>query len=305
MTEKQPEVALLQAEVVHLKERLEDRDKHNRELVTSTWSADQQSQQQTIDSIKKRVDDLATEFGKDVTILREKLDTSMKGVEKQITDFGKTNWPLIVASLSVVMGILAGGWVIMGLFVQSATAPQTVALGQLLSTTSNLDNRLHLVENSTFASNAADSAGRSDREQLNGRLRTLEATVHEDSAQRRSEGAAITQKLTEVETQFCASDIVRNLITAADLRLFSMLGQMTSRASICRPTTPIIRAFATVSPLKRGSMTRKRINSGAPLRPYGYGYSLTRPVPSSDRQAGGPAAMRTPPTQRSTGESDR
>jgi DNA anti-recombination protein RmuC len=223
MTEKQPEVALLQAEVVHLKERLEDRDKHNRELVTSTWSADQQSQQQTIDSIKKRVDDLATEFGKDVTILREKLDTSMKGVEKQITDFGKTNWPLIVASLSVVMGILAGGWVIMGLFVQSATAPQTVALGQLLSTTSNLDNRLHLVENSTFASNAADSAGRSDREQLNGRLRTLEATVHEDSAQRRSEGAAITQKLTEVETQFCASDIVRNLITAADLRLFSML----------------------------------------------------------------------------------
>jgi hypothetical protein len=79
------------------------------------------------------------------------------------------------------------------------------------------------VENSTLSSNAADAASRTDREQLNNRLRVLEATVQEDSAQRRSEAAAITQKLTEVETQFCASDIVRNLLHANELRLFSLL----------------------------------------------------------------------------------
>jgi len=46
-------------------------------------------------------------------------------------------------------------------------------------------------------------------------------------AQDHTELVAMREKLTEVETQFCASDIVRNLMHAADLRETAMLWHKT------------------------------------------------------------------------------
>jgi hypothetical protein len=51
----------------------------------------------------------------------------------------------------------------------------------------------------------------------------METQVAANAGERRAQFGVMAARLTEVETQFCGSDVVRNLMHANDLRLFSIL----------------------------------------------------------------------------------
>lgn len=88
---------------------------------------------------------------------------------------------------------------------------------------SQINDRLRRIETSASASQVADANSQTDRKQLNDRVHEIEGTISVNSADRKANEASIRASLVEVETQFCASDIVRNLMHANDLRVLSIL----------------------------------------------------------------------------------
>jgi len=93
-----------------------------------------------------------------------------------------------------------------------------------LHTTVGIDSdRLRSLEMLTSNSTAADAQSRQDRTQLNERVRGLESVVAENSGASRQQYAVLNARLVEIETQFCAADIIRNLSHAQDMRNNSLL----------------------------------------------------------------------------------
>lgn len=88
-----------------------------------------------------------------------------------------------------------------------------------------LNERVRAIETQVVASRTADANSSTDRGQLNERLRAIENAMSTNMADRKSVEAGLKASLVEVETQFCASDQIRNLMHANDLRVQSVLWQ--------------------------------------------------------------------------------
>lgn len=162
-----------------------------------------------------------------------------------IADAKKPNWPFLASGLSGLIAIVAGIWLVIGLKIESVQAPLQLGLEQTkVSLTSNIE-RVRTLEVSASASTQADGTSKIDRAQLNDRVRTIESALPNATAIGTDIGnlkqnyglivdrqaglrADVVQQaaaLIEIETQFCASDIVRNLMHAEDVRKLSMLWQ--------------------------------------------------------------------------------
>jgi DNA repair exonuclease SbcCD ATPase subunit len=156
---------------------------------------------------------------------------------------GKPNWHFLTAIASLIMTGIAASWLVIGLKMESTVSPLALTVEQTRVIGAQNAERLRFVENAANASSASDVESKTDRAQLNSRLRTLESespsgkatsadvanlktTIGQISDRLQGMRAAQTEQrsaLIEVETQFCASDYMRNLMHATDLRLFSLL----------------------------------------------------------------------------------
>lgn len=126
-----------------------------------------------------------------------------------------TNWPLLVSFVSVLLVVLAGGWGIMGLKIDSASGPLVVGVEQLKTSATNLLGRLGVVEGTVNQhSTSMSELGLLKQNYLMvaDRLATIRADVAKQAA-----------ALVEIETQFCASDVTRNLMHATDMRIQSVM----------------------------------------------------------------------------------
>lgn len=112
-------------------------------------------------------------------------------IREKIEAMGKPNWVLLTSVISIVFVMVTGIWLIIGLKMDSTVAP-------VVADTSGIRAKV-------------DSMG-TVQMQIADRLNSL-----------RNEVIANKASLAEIETQFCASDIVRNLMHAQDLRTVSML----------------------------------------------------------------------------------
>jgi hypothetical protein len=127
---------------------------------------------------------------------------------------------VVVGSFATVLiSAVAALWLILGLRIDSAISPITLELAavrgrQVVSDTqiATLSDQTQRLQVSGEASSSSDVVSRGDRQQLNDRVHELEA-----------EAIASRSALIEIETQFCATDTVRNLMHANDMRLFSIL----------------------------------------------------------------------------------
>lgn len=155
--------------------------------------------------------------------LAAKLDAEIKPLHVRLEMLSRPNWTLMMSILSVALVLIGGTYTIVGLAISSAIQPNATAIVALVEHNHQQDTILAGVEIASTASTAADLVSRGDRQELNGRLHTLEAAVSTGSADRRAVTGAIQEKLLEIETQFCAGDIVRNLFHANDLRVMAMM----------------------------------------------------------------------------------
>lgn len=154
----------------------------------------------------------STKTNSELSILRDRLEESLR-----------PNYPFIIGMMSVAATVLAGVWLIVGLKIDATITPNGMSIVALQEHNRQVDAQLTSTDRLANESSQADLVSRSDRAQLGGRLLSLENQYATGSADRRGKEEAMRQKLVEVETQFCASDIVRNLIHAQNMRIESIM----------------------------------------------------------------------------------
>jgi hypothetical protein len=152
-----------------------------------------------------------------------RFDSELKPVNARLDQIGRPNWALMASIASIFLVMVGGFWVGIGLKIEAAVSPQTLDVAQLHTTVGIDSDRLRSLEMLTSNSTAADAQSRQDRIQLNERMRGLESVVSENSGFSRQQYAVLNARLVEIETQFCASDVVRNLLHAQDQRTAAML----------------------------------------------------------------------------------
>jgi len=151
--------------------------------------------------------------------LENRVEAEVKPLQARLEEVGRPNWALMTSMASAAFLVVAAVWMIIGLKIDATMSPLALEQGQMRTALGVAQNQINSLNNLATASTAADSTSRSDRDQLNGRVRVLETSA----AQRRTDLSVMNARMVEIETQFCARDSLSNLMHAADLRLFSML----------------------------------------------------------------------------------
>lgn len=234
----------LQAEIDHLRQRIDDRNQHDRELISTTYSADQKAAEQTTAEITRRLGQMTEwkgEVEKEVDLklrilsdnFRSELaknEAATRTLDKTLADKGKPNWSLMIGLLSVIVVIVSGAYFLISQQIIVANAPIALAAEQLklavagqANGMSALEVRLRDNERAEASGLATDAESRTDRARLNGRVQTLENNAAQGTAERKASMARFAASLVEIETQFCAAGNVMNLRHANDLRVIAML----------------------------------------------------------------------------------
>lgn len=183
------------------------------------------------------------EFQINSNVTRPEFESEIRPLRDEMARAGKPNWLLLIGSGSVAVAVLSAGWVLIGLQISVAIAPQSILMEQLKSTQQTAisvaadaadhlrqdELALHSVQEAVSAGSALS---RTDRASITERVGTLERMLNEGRAARGATDAKIAAELIEIETQFCSGDDVRNLIHANDLRTFAMLWAKTFPGSI-------------------------------------------------------------------------
>lgn len=179
------------------------------------------------------------EFEHSVEASRERLEETITPIEKALHEAGKPNWMLLIGFLSVAIAVLSGCWLLIGLQINVAITPQALSIeavrtsnGAMQLVLSGIEARVRQNEVAITQSAAADAESRTDRGRLNQRTAALEDGLGRNIAEGRSGEARFRAQLVEIETQFCASDSIRNLMHAADMRITSVMWTKVSPGSV-------------------------------------------------------------------------
>lgn len=149
--------------------------------------------------------------------LESRLSNTLAPVISKLDDISRPNWALMVSLVSMFLVIAAGVWLVIGLQITAAVGPiQLVSEQNKIEIRTN-ETKVGQLEESTrgFAQAATDLS----------HLRADYALIVERLGAMRTENARQNAALVEIETQFCAADIMRNLTHATDIRLISLLWQ--------------------------------------------------------------------------------
>jgi hypothetical protein len=167
-----------------------------------------------------------------------KYGVAVDTLRERIQEQAKPNYVIWTGATTVVVSLVAAIWIILGLRIDTAITPNALAIEAIQGKISGFDQALQLsladrahLGIMAQASTEADATGRADRGQLNERVHQLETLYTGGKGERDAQIAQLRSALVEIETQFCASDSVRNLMHAQDLRYFAMLWHKVFRDS--------------------------------------------------------------------------
>jgi len=147
----------------------------------------------------------------------------LKPITSRLEQIGKPNWMLLISFVSIFFVMVTGVWLVIGLKIDAEVGPLSLDLAEVKATQTGNTAIIRAQQNATSASMEADATSRTDRAQLNERIHSMEGAVATNAGEQRAQYGVIEAKLIEVETQFCASDVIRNLMHANDMRLAAML----------------------------------------------------------------------------------
>lgn len=184
------------------------------------------------------------------------LSSAVEPLRLKVEQHSQPNWALMASALSILMVIISAAWLVTGLKIDGAISPVALSLEQTKVQQAAMIERVRIIDTSAQASAQADQVSKSDRAQLSDRLRSVESTqaarastiadvvgmkmqmqqMYDRSSENRSEITRQEAALVEIETQFCAADIMRNLMHAQDMRIQSMLWDKSFDNGIRMPT---------------------------------------------------------------------
>lgn len=133
----------------------------------------------------------------------------------KIAELSKPKWALYVSTFAALTVVFSAIWSINAMKIDNVVTPVQLSMEQARIGLSGINDRLRMVE----ATSAARSQSVADVEALKVQVNQVVDRVGSIRADVTRQGAS----LIEVETQFCASDDVRNLMHANDLRYTSMI----------------------------------------------------------------------------------
>ena len=158
----------------------------------------------------------------------------------QLQERSKINWQPVGLMITVIVA----GIGLLGVFMNMMISPISYQGNINSAAIKQAQNDVSVLQVASASSTAADAASRDDRAHLNDRVQKLES----EASDNRSRVAEERVKLTEIETQFCAGDAMRNLMHAHDMRIQSVLWQHDFKETlptdnayypeICQRTTP-------------------------------------------------------------------
>jgi chromosome segregation ATPase len=217
--------------------------------------------ERNIQDQEKTVNKLETGY----SVITTNISTLTNAVDRltvRLEENSKTNWPLMTLVATLIPVAIAGLGFYMTSYTSSSVAPihseitqietnmknitdmvKEVAsvqtsrgkdlslLGQTAITNQELvrrhDDEIKMLQGKISESSAADVNSRTDRMQLNERLRRLEEEFNREVADRRASAAETRVQLAEVEQQFHSVSNLENLRAAQQERLNSIMWEKT------------------------------------------------------------------------------
>lgn len=136
------------------------------------------------------------------TVLNTRIDGEIRPLHAKLGEMGKPNWALLGSAISILFVLIAGIYTIIGLKIDASMSPLAAEITQFKVATATLAETVRVHGTAIASSTQSDLESRSDRNQLNGRLQTVEGLTATGNADRRSATATINAQLVEIETQF-------------------------------------------------------------------------------------------------------
>jgi hypothetical protein len=174
-----------------------------------------------------------------LTMSTKEVDAQLNPIRDALAAQMRPNWPLWLGVFSVATGMIAAVWLLIGMQISVAISPQVVAVAQIASGQTAIANRLTITEAGIQSDDVnirglleAASTSRQDRSGLNDRIGMMEKTINEGRASRMAVEARFSAELVEIETQFCASDSVRNIMHSNDMAVVSLLWSVTHDGAV-------------------------------------------------------------------------
>lgn len=150
----------------------------------------------------------------------------------------KPNLPLLGLMFGQLPIVVVLGTFIMSSYTTSAVAPLQASVAQLQATQHGNSTLLEQVNTMANASQQSDANSRTDREQLNNRVRALEQTSTTEAKQTAIELAKLNVSLSEIETQFRKDADMNNVRFAHDERDKAMIWNSSHPGGPPWPTEP-------------------------------------------------------------------
>jgi hypothetical protein len=185
--------------------------------------ADQGSRMLTRQEAENNIKALQEKIDAHRAAMESRVEAEIKPMQARLEEVGRPNWALMTSMASAAFLVVAAVWMIIGLKIDATMSPLALEMGQIRVAQTTHTNSITSLTNLATASTAADVSSRTDRDQLNLRMRAAETA----NSSRRTEHSVLEARMVEIETQFCARDIISNLMHANDLRLLSMLWRKT------------------------------------------------------------------------------
>jgi septal ring factor EnvC (AmiA/AmiB activator) len=151
------------------------------------------------------------------------LTSAIQSFSTKLDEQSRTNWPAIALAVTMFIAVVPGMGFLMANYTSTAMAPLANASTLHTETIRRMGDQLSSLDAASASSQMADANSRTDRAQLNERLRLLEAQLNSEIAERRATGATVKAALAEIEGQFHAVSNLENLRAAQQERLNSML----------------------------------------------------------------------------------
>lgn len=140
-----------------------------------------------------------------IQALESKTSSELSAIREKTDTIGKPNYVLGVSTISTLLALVAGLWVVLGLKIDTSTAPLSLLLEQVKATEmehersiTTLQDQMRGQQTSIAEAQSHTAQSRSDRVQLNDRVRQIEVMIPQLSAERRGQIADLTDKITRL-----------------------------------------------------------------------------------------------------------
>ncbi len=225
---------------------------HDTEIAVLTQAVESVEENQS--AMSERFEILARDTNRQIRDVYTKLESTSADTNAKFdrlldrqTQRDKTNWPVLISLAGLMFAALAGGWLFIKLQTENTVIPVAGAIAvnqkaieMLVSQAEKRDARETAMRSDLDKNGERDAVSETDRARLNQHAVKIDETIHSLERDFSTYKGVITQKLTEIETQFHAADEIRNIQHAEQQRTNNILLQISQgKHPIEYPTAPV------------------------------------------------------------------